>query len=167
MMPKTCKNRKGISLPINTLVIVAIAVIILLAVAAFFMGVWTPSSGGMQELAAKNQACGQLMNIGCADAEAWQLQQIPFNYDYDGSGTTTDDNLLGYCKKIYPSLSGEELLTACKKICGCQIGGGGGVTLSCADVGGTCMDDETTCTEGGGEVVNYPCDDPTKVCCKS
>ncbi len=135
------KRQKGIELPINTLVVVAIAVIILLAVAAFFMGVWTPSAGGMQALAAKNRACGQLMNIGCNDATESDMRSINFDFDYDNSGTTADDNLYGYCKYSYPSLSGGELLKSCKKMCGCPgysgIGTSSGINTGGGSAGGS------------------------------
>ena len=154
-------HKKGIELPINTLVVVAIAVIILLAVAAFFMGVWTPSAGGMQALAAKNDACGKLMNIGCADASISDMEKIPFNYDYDGSGTTTDDNLFGYCQTQLRSST--DIKVDCKKMCGCQIGTKSSKTTSCISLGGgyTC---ETSSDCSPGTTRSETCTG-SKVCC--
>ncbi len=59
-------KRKGIALPIDMLVILAIAVIILIAVVAVFMGVWTPFAGGQQARANFNKECQILVNTGCA-----------------------------------------------------------------------------------------------------
>ncbi|MFH0890215.1 MAG: hypothetical protein V1836_03700 [Candidatus Aenigmatarchaeota archaeon] len=65
-------KRKGIALPIDMLVILAIAVIILIAVVAVFMGVWTPFAGNQQARANFNNACQILVNTGCADLSTSQ-----------------------------------------------------------------------------------------------
>ncbi len=59
-------KRKGISLPIDMLVVLAIAVIILIAIVAVFMGVWSPFSTNQQSRANFNKACQILVNTGCA-----------------------------------------------------------------------------------------------------
>ncbi|MBI2085161.1 MAG: hypothetical protein HYT71_01460 [Candidatus Aenigmarchaeota archaeon] len=59
-------KRKGISLPIDMLVVLAIAVIILIAIVAVFMGVWNPFSTNQQSRANFNKACQILVNTGCA-----------------------------------------------------------------------------------------------------
>jgi hypothetical protein len=48
---------KGISLPINAIVIVAIAVLVLVVIAAFFSGMLIPSSLEIQRESALNKAC--------------------------------------------------------------------------------------------------------------
>ncbi len=58
-------KRKGISLPIDMLVILAIAVIILIAIVAVFMGVWSPFATNQQGRANFNKACQILVNTGC------------------------------------------------------------------------------------------------------
>lgn len=58
-------TKKGVSLPIDMLVILAIAVIILIAVVAVFMGVWNPFSTNQQQRANFNKACQVLINTGC------------------------------------------------------------------------------------------------------
>ncbi|RLJ03467.1 MAG: hypothetical protein DRP11_00625 [Candidatus Aenigmatarchaeota archaeon] len=55
-------GRKGVSLPINTLVILAIAIIVLLAIVAFFMGAFTPGAEVQKARADFNKACGALVN---------------------------------------------------------------------------------------------------------
>ncbi len=58
-------KRKGISLPIDMLVILAIAVIILIAIVAVFMGVWSPFATNQQDRANFNKACSVWTNTGC------------------------------------------------------------------------------------------------------
>ncbi len=58
-------KRKGISLPIDMLVILAIAVIILIAIVAVFMGVWSPFATNQQDRANFNKACQIMVNTGC------------------------------------------------------------------------------------------------------
>ncbi|MBI4168053.1 MAG: hypothetical protein HY515_03790 [Candidatus Aenigmarchaeota archaeon] len=59
------KKRKGVSLPIDMLVILAIAVIILIAIVAVFMGVWSPFATNQQSRAEFNKQCQVLVNTGC------------------------------------------------------------------------------------------------------
>ncbi|MBI3413671.1 MAG: hypothetical protein HY051_06380 [Candidatus Aenigmarchaeota archaeon] len=59
-------KRKGVSLPIDMLVILAIAVIILIAVVAVFMGVWNPFANNQQLRVNFNNACQVLVNTGCS-----------------------------------------------------------------------------------------------------
>ncbi len=58
-------KRKGVSLPIDMLVILAIAVIILIAVVAVFMGVWNPFATNQQTRVEFNKACSVWANTGC------------------------------------------------------------------------------------------------------
>ncbi len=48
------------------LVVLAIAVIILIAIVAVFMGVWSPFSTNQQSRANFNKACQILVNTGCS-----------------------------------------------------------------------------------------------------
>ena len=59
-------KRKGIALPIDMLVVLAIAVIILIAVVAVFMGVWNPFATSQQLRANYNSACSSWVNTGCS-----------------------------------------------------------------------------------------------------
>ena len=59
-------KRKGIALPIDMLVILAIGVIILIAVVAVFMGVWNPFATNQQSRANFNSACQIMVNTGCS-----------------------------------------------------------------------------------------------------
>ncbi len=60
---------KGIELPISTLVILVIALIVLVGIIAFFLGVWTPGTGGIQLEAIKSSACQRLISTGCTTSD--------------------------------------------------------------------------------------------------
>lgn len=71
------KKLKGISLPIDMLVILAIAVVVLIAVIAVFMGVWTPFASDQQRRAAFQSACSQWASQGCPDVTVDATQGVP------------------------------------------------------------------------------------------
>jgi len=57
---------KGVSLPINLIVIIAIAVLVLVVLAGFFGGFFTEAAIGIQRDAALDQACQEAREIyGC------------------------------------------------------------------------------------------------------
>ena len=79
---------KGIELPINLLIILIIAMVILVAVSAFFLGVWKPTSSGVSLDAAKSLACKDYVAVGCTNLG---LPVREYDIDSDGSfdpGTT-------------------------------------------------------------------------------
>ncbi len=57
--------RKGVELPMNTLVVVAIAIIILLAMVAFFMSGFGPQSTQQTRYAALMAECQKWTAVGC------------------------------------------------------------------------------------------------------
>ena len=59
---------KGIELPINILVIVAVAIIVLLGVIALFYSSWFSSTGPVTSQAALTSACNQASRQTCAVA---------------------------------------------------------------------------------------------------
>ena len=64
--------KKGISIPINTLVMLAIAIIVLLAATAWFMLSWTSSSDTMMRQQALKDCCIGYVSAGCeALPDAW------------------------------------------------------------------------------------------------
>ena len=58
--------KKGISIPISTLVILAISIIVMLAIIAWFMGVFTPSGQQMSDSQKFNMACRTWVTTNCA-----------------------------------------------------------------------------------------------------
>lgn len=133
---------KGLELPINTLIIVVLALIILLAVLALFYGVWGPGSSGITLDAAKSSACQMLLSTGCHDTRTIYLQDFDADKDGEineksniveideimacgGGGMDTGDNLFMLCRCWYnlaPPIYGDEdqIETECKeRICNC------------------------------------------------
>ena len=120
---------KGISLPINVLVIIVLALIILIAILALFYGIWPSGVSGVNLVAVKNNACQILLDTGCGETRLIQINN--FDADKDGSidpstgwtwGTAcppTDpnlgDNLASLCACYYPIA--DEL--GCQDLCGC------------------------------------------------
>jgi hypothetical protein len=122
------KTVKGVELPINILVVVAIAVIVLLGLIALYFIGFGPFSGATGLEGVKNEACRQyVQNKNCAGALT--AVTIP-NYDADGDKTidegsgfvdddcadaATQDNLRSLCECQYARGTDAD----CRKLCGC------------------------------------------------
>ena len=117
---------KGMELPINTLIIVIIAIIVLIGVVAFFLGVWNPGTSGLQLETIKSSACQRLVSFGCSEPKDVVIRD--FDADKDGgldpgtgwnpgnpSSTANQDNLAALCWNYYFKDEG-----ACKELCNCQ-----------------------------------------------
>jgi len=120
---------KGVELPINILVVVAIAVIVLLALVALYFIGFSPFSTSISIEGVKNAACSELVRRGCADL----TNTIGVNFDADGDGDTgatgtwvwrtsvcnvavgAGDNLASLCNCSYSRTSEAD----CKRLCGC------------------------------------------------
>jgi hypothetical protein len=108
---------KGVELPINILVIVAIAVIVLLGLVALYFVGFNPFSTAAGIEGIKNDACRELVQKYNCNPSAG-LASIPVNMDVDGADNTIDiatDNLSSLCNKYYSRTS----ITQCKALCGC------------------------------------------------
>lgn len=105
---------KGIELPINVLVIVALAVIVLLGVIALFSGVFGPGSAGIAMSSAWNQACGGITSSCSADHSGNTVTNFKI-------GTTTVHTFGGLCIAMYKNTSPETdtSTNGCNKACGC------------------------------------------------
>ena len=57
--------KKGIEIPISTIVILAIAIIVLLAIVAWFMGAFTPSGQQISGETNFNNACLSWVKLNC------------------------------------------------------------------------------------------------------
>jgi len=130
---------KGLELPINTLIIIVIGLVILLALIAILFGGFNIARPQMSLETAKNDACRQLSTMGCDYGYAL----IPVNnFDANRNGKVNDptihfkssigddcgagalesgDNLATLCLCFYNMEEDKE----CKKnVCGCTISGG-------------------------------------------
>ena len=155
---------KALELPVNVLVIIAVAVIALLAVIVLFYSGYS-SSQKITLDAAKSQACHQWIESGCSITSSDILIK---NFDVDSDGNiNTDsnpfsdvgDNLTELGSKYYQTSSEANL----KDLCGCTAsswggggGGGGGCTpLTCADYPGQCGSLSDGC--GGSGTITCTC----------
>jgi len=115
--------KKGVELPINILVIVAIAVIVLLGLVALYFTGFGPFSATAGIEAVKNQACTELNpRAGCTS----DVATITVNYDVNGDGDIilADDNLQTFGIKYYGcpayDAANPSPTTSCvKRICSC------------------------------------------------
>lgn len=116
---------KGIELPINILVVVAIAVIVLLGMIALYFTGWSPfgSSVGVESI--KNMACiDYTRNNNCAPDPS----NLGVNYDADAdgvvenqdcdpvAGTTCEDNLQVFTDTFYGC---NGVVNCVRRLCGC------------------------------------------------
>lgn len=118
---------KGLSLPINVLVIVVIAIIVLLGVVAIYFGGFSPFSSAISVEGAKNGACSELVRKNCAvNPGAIVIQNFNANNDTsinpgaEPSLTTLtcnagSDNLARLCACFYQRTNNVD----CKRLCGC------------------------------------------------
>ena len=109
---------KGLSLPINVLVIVVVAVIVLLGIVALYFGGFTPFSSSISVESAKNSACAELVRRQCALTPSTMLlstYDIIFDADNDGTPGLAGDTLQALCTKFYNRATA----TDCKRLCGC------------------------------------------------
>ncbi len=104
---------KGVELPINILVIVAIAVIVLLGLVALYFVGFNPFSttAGLEGI--KNKACQTLVQTNNCGVLTSTIQ---VNYDVnDDSQVTAADTLDLLCSNFYSRTSE----AACKGLCSC------------------------------------------------
>jgi len=104
--------KKGVELPINILVIVAIAVIVLLGLVALYFVGFNPFSttAGLEGI--KNKACQQLVQASNCNVAT---STIPVSYDVLADGLATNDFLDAFCAEYY----GRPTEAACKALCSC------------------------------------------------
>ena len=128
---------KGAELPINTLIIIVIAIAILLAIIAIFYNIYNPSKQGITTETAKNNACQMLASLGCS-VDTNTIQISDFDADKDGNDGADEtgsrvldwsitalcpqaadpgDNLASLCHCYYGMTSESDCKT---KVCRCS-----------------------------------------------
>ena len=146
---------KGISLPINTVIIIALAVVVLVALFLFFTGGFVPPKDDVLFRTEQTQLCTQHANDdpGCTD------------------GTSMDSRLVTVCSQLgfssCTSASDACLQSCCRSVCsGISSGSGGGTPTveDCAELGGEC---ENACPEANtlSPSGSGACDPAVQVCC--
>ena len=124
---------KGISLPINAIIIIVLVLIVLLAIIALFYGVWPSGQGTINLEAAKNNACQLMAGMGCSpDTRSFWIANFDADKDGNvgettgewvwnsgdcGNSNTEGDSLAALCQCYYGISDGEE----CKRtVCRCK-----------------------------------------------
>ena len=108
---------KGISLPVNMLVIIIVAIIVLLALVALFLGGYT-GVGVIDAAGAKGKACSVVINNQCNDAAGEKRVLLTAKFcGREGTDEGSQCTVQEICTKV-----GFSSLTDCFKSCGCLIG---------------------------------------------
>ena len=102
---------KAMSLPINMIVIIALAVIVLLGVSAFFMGSFGPGSQSVSATNAWNAGCGMAKMRGCDTALFGTTNGLTITGYKDSNGNIYTLNEA--CNAVY----GTTDATACQNYC--------------------------------------------------
>ncbi|MBI5332748.1 MAG: hypothetical protein HZB65_04190 [Candidatus Aenigmarchaeota archaeon] len=102
---------KGISLPIEMMVIIAIAVLVLVVIGAFFIG-GAGKLSTVDDLTAFGQGCQQWRATGCSGTVDGSGIIVK---NYRPTGESSDQSLKLACER----LSKLDSANSCKKACGC------------------------------------------------
>jgi hypothetical protein len=117
---------KGIELPINALIIITVAVLVLLGIVALWMSGWGGGSQGITLEAAKTIGCAALLrdSAGCTSVDPGLIMfdgvsafRHVVRFDADGNGTPGEltDTLQQLCNRYYGTATAGD----CRKVCGC------------------------------------------------
>ena len=106
---------KGIELPVNVLVIVAIAVIVLLGMLTLFMGGFGGFAGTQEQTSAWSKACGNVLGNCAGDHSSQGVTSIKI-------GTETVTNFGTLCIKLgrNTTADADTSINGCNKACGCS-----------------------------------------------
>jgi len=104
---------KGLELPTNTMIVIILALLVLVALIMFFMGTFNPVKEGMSVSSVKSSACQLWTSTGCI-GEAASIKTS--DYDSNGDGTQGNDYLQDLCDNYYSCNRDNQ---CCKDVCGC------------------------------------------------
>lgn len=111
---------KGIELPINALVIVAIAVIVLLGIVALYFIGWNPFSGGVSLMSLKNTGCSNFsINFDCGSRGATPSDIIlpPNSFNLTSRSNAANKSLQALCENYFNISLNDG--AACRALCNC------------------------------------------------
>jgi len=123
---------KGIELPINILVIIAVAVIVLLGVIALYFSGFMGPAGIVTQDSAKSSACKIVMSnvSGCQTTDPTTIKLdgtygvTKFDADKDGIPGGTGDSLEKLCENYFGVGTATSTLAQnesnCRRVCGCS-----------------------------------------------
>ncbi len=113
---------KGLELPVNIIVVIAIAVLVMVALGAFFAANFWGNTNIINQQQALSNGCNSLRTL--YECKASRVNSVIIS-GYSPSGMTNAKCSLGYvCGK-----QGAADTVACAKMCGCQIYGERGTSL--------------------------------------
>lgn len=147
------KLSKGVELPMNTLVVVAIAVIILLAMTAFFIGGFGPTSQNLQAKQDFQNWCNRWVQVNCkGDQNDYLVKKVFESYNkWQGKYTdSSGENICnvneftgGECYYGGQQIKSDEIIQELQSACGCWF-----IAPTSPETGTT---PETTPTQQQGE----------------
>jgi len=105
---------KGLELPVNALVVLTIAVVVLVGVVFLFTGTFSGGKSSFQLDIVKNTACKKLVEIGC-DTNTDEINNLDISLGPDGKPKTGDDTLTRLCDQYYNKKTQQD----CRTLCGC------------------------------------------------
>ena len=125
-------KRKGISLPVEMIVIIALAVIVLLAAGAFFAINFIPGQATTEDFSAWERGCSIWKLRGCS-SNINPSEIIVTGYDYNKDNK--DDSALDACKRALSTSNAQVCFETC-----CAPGS----TMNSGTQTGSSDDDRTT-----------------------
>ena len=110
---------KGVELPINILVVIAVAVIVLLGVIALYFGGFVKPAELINQEAAKSKYCALVMRdpAGCTTVDTSAIGITDFDANGDGTCCDASDTLQALCETFYNVGAGD--MAGCRRTCGC------------------------------------------------
>jgi hypothetical protein len=125
---------KGIELPINVLIIIAVAVIVLIAIIAMFYPAWTGGSSTMTIEGAKSNACQILTESKKCSVATSTIGVVGFDANKDANhaietqldaAVSAGDTLSALCDNYYQinavtAGTASQAEIRCKQLCGCS-----------------------------------------------
>lgn len=127
-------HNKGIQLPTNMLVVLALGIIVFFALLLFFLNNYGQPGGTVSLESAKTDACTRLLSSGQCSSTSAPSQILVYGYDANNNGNLNDgDNLEELCRNYYAADLSDIITTCSIRVCNCPenskpriIGGGGG-----------------------------------------
>ena len=116
--------KKGLSLPINLIVILAIAILVMVVVAAFFVGAVTPGIGGISLDSALGKACQVWRDTYACSDDAITIKNV--KYKEKGDAAPKDYSVEKLCEikgwsesRTVGTGANAVTVNECKRNCGC------------------------------------------------
>jgi len=107
---------KGLELPINIIVIIVLAAVVLIAGLFLFMGSWQTSGGATQSESIFRSLCNKLLQQNCDVTDLNGIKVTISGKDY-----TLANECINRGAKTGSGTSAIVDVTKCKQLCGCLV----------------------------------------------